>query len=347
MHNDPPGAFDCAYIGQYHIEQFRRDLERMAGAAVGRVFLPMTEEDLLLRRGNLEAMIAETRAAGLEAWLSPWGVGGVFNGPRGSAFVALHPETRQVDSAGSPLPMACPNQAAFVRAMEKWIDAAADAGAQGVLWDEPCWARHDTLPHWREIETSRLWTCCCPECQTRFRAIFRADIPEDLDDDSRAFRAQTMAAFLCNLGEAAQRRGLPSALRVSPYGSPATWEAVSRYAWLAELSAAAHWALAGPMGIEAAERWNDFVRRTEAAWNMLERLAAAARTPTRAMMWTRCYKVPASEEDWIERGAAHLRSLGVRRFGAWAFGGAKSISALACERPDEAWQAAVRALSAR
>ncbi|OPZ07121.1 MAG: hypothetical protein BWZ10_02883 [candidate division BRC1 bacterium ADurb.BinA364] len=57
--------------------------------------------------------------------------------------------------------------------------------------------------------------------------------------------------------------------------------------------------------------------------------------------------MPASEEDWIERGAAHLRSLGVRRFGAWAFGGAKSISALACERPDEAWQAAVRALSAR
>ncbi|MCX7016443.1 MAG: hypothetical protein NTW86_28450, partial [Candidatus Sumerlaeota bacterium] len=203
--NDQPdsGGLGCAYVGQYHLEQFRRDLEEIMRAGVRRLYLPMTEEDAELRRPNLEAMTALARDAAIEPWLVPWGVGGLFGGPRGTRFTAQHLDARQIDSAGESLPVACPNNPLFLRYMENWIHQAAEAGAQAILWDEPWWARHSVLPGYRDMDTARLWACCCEHCRRRFRSLYRSEtMPEEIDADVRDFRSRVLGSFLRELGEA-------------------------------------------------------------------------------------------------------------------------------------------------
>ena len=161
MPNDSTPSLSCAYLGQYHAEQFRRDLEDIQEAGIKRLYVPMTEEDQELRRPNLEAMARIAGEAGVGIWLIPWGIGGAFSGPAGSRFVAVSRESCQIDSAGETLPAACPNKIEFAYFMEEWIDDAVETGAEGILWNEPHWARHDQLPQYRGLDTARLWACCC------------------------------------------------------------------------------------------------------------------------------------------------------------------------------------------
>jgi len=354
----PQTSLSCAYVGQYHLGQFRRDLESILEAGLRRLWLPMTEEDLILRQENLTAMAAAAREAGLEVWFFPWGVGGVFSGPRGATFVARHLDARQIDSVGESLPAACPNNPRFAHFMETWLQAASDAGAQGILLDEPVWLRHPTLPDYRGMETAHLWTCRCEHCQRRFRSLYRsAEMPEELDEEVRDFRARTMGAFLRDVGESAWRRRMPSALRLSNYGALKTWELVASQPWCQEISLSAFW----PQSAAAAtEEWdfgpNDepqegqdarmvqFQRQMEAGFALLQRLRDLSQG-ARTLLWLRCFQVAEADEPLIPQVIDHLQAMGATNFAIWSFGGTEAIGHLACERPQEAWNATLRALS--
>lgn len=348
----------CAYLGQYHLGQFQRDLESMLQAGISRVFLPMTEEDVLLRQSNLQAMAEAARGQAMEVWMIPWGVGGVFAEPRGTHFAARYLDARQIDSVGESLPAACPNQPRFAHFMETWLQAANDCGAHGIMLDEPVWLRHPSLPDYRGMETAHLWTCRCDACQRRFRSLYRAgEMPEDLDDDVRDFRARTMGSFLREIGESAWRRRMASALKISVHGALATWEMVARQSWCREVAIPAFWpqshaVSSGEMEFGPSEepdessdlRMIDFRRQMEAGKGLLERLSA--HTQPRITYWLRCFQVPKIEEPLIRQSIEALHELGADSLGIWSFGGTATVGEMACERPDEAWRQTLEAIAA-
>lgn len=59
---------------------------------------------------------------------------------------------------GVPVPHACPNTPETLEFLRRWIDAAATAGAEGILWDEP----HFWSPgadHWPGVGGEGHWAC--------------------------------------------------------------------------------------------------------------------------------------------------------------------------------------------
>ena len=81
--------------------------------------------------------MAAIRASGMEAWLDPWGVAGIFAGEAESAFVARHPHACQVATNGRPLTHADPTSEIVEEFVEGWLAIAAGCDPTGIFWDEP------------------------------------------------------------------------------------------------------------------------------------------------------------------------------------------------------------------
>src|SRR5947207_6234565 len=103
----------------------------------------MSEADVRWNPGTLAELVATGRALGLQPWLTPWGLGGVFGGETASYAVGEHPEVCQRASDGGHLPALCPRQPRFRSLLTEWLDTAAAVGAEVVQWDE----LHLALPY--------------------------------------------------------------------------------------------------------------------------------------------------------------------------------------------------------
>src|SRR5919109_521194 len=129
-----------AYFGNRILRHVEADLEDMAAHGCTYVVHTFSEEDLRCYAGTMRSIVAATHAAGLRAWLNPWGVGGVFGGEALSLYAARFPKRQQVLSTGETVPVACPNWPEFRAAVRGWIDAALATGADVLFWDEPRFA---------------------------------------------------------------------------------------------------------------------------------------------------------------------------------------------------------------
>ena len=98
-----------------------------------------SENDLAYYRGTIARDRRGSHAEGLTVQLGPWGLGRTFGGEAESRFVAFHPEACQVMDDGRRVAAACLNQPAYRAFCKEWADAALEAGADSVFWDEPAW----------------------------------------------------------------------------------------------------------------------------------------------------------------------------------------------------------------
>ena len=87
----------------------------------------------------MERIVDASHARGLEVQMSPWGLGRTFGGEAESRFVTMNPDACQVLDDGRRVAAACLNNPRYRGFCAEWADAALDAGADLVFWDEPHW----------------------------------------------------------------------------------------------------------------------------------------------------------------------------------------------------------------
>src|SRR3990172_5681000 len=85
-----------SYFSSRTLRHASDDLQEMVDQGCTYVVHCFTETDLAYYRDTMRDIIAATHGAGLEAWLDPWGLAGIFSGETFTRFPLDRPETWQV-----------------------------------------------------------------------------------------------------------------------------------------------------------------------------------------------------------------------------------------------------------
>jgi hypothetical protein len=310
-----------------------RDLDEMVEA--GCTFVVHCFPELFLSYYNqaTETVLRMTRDRGLEVYLDPWGVGGVFGGEAFSRFVAETPGARQVSRTGRALPAACPNHPDFRELMNLWIRRAADMGAQVCFWDEPHfhfdWMRPDALDE---------WACRCPVCVELYRQETGEQMPAELSPEVVAFRQRSLLGFLAENCRHARELGMRNCVCVLPdEGGPmaraagtASWDAIAALDDVDIFGTDPYWVL---FGAEV----EPYVRaQCERVMVLCERHGKEAQA------WLQAFLIPEGREGEVETAVRTIHAAGVRNIAAWGFRACEFID-IRCARPERVWEVITRA----
>jgi hypothetical protein len=296
-----------------------------------------------------------THDSGLEAWLDPWGLTGIFSGETFTRFPLDHPETWQVLSDGRRVGAACPNHPETRKFLRDWVDACAYIGGDVLFWDEP----HFYIGFWRG-DFSGAWACYCDHCLPRFRDTFGADMPREFATEVRIFREASLLDLLTELSAYGHEKGLRNALCLIPtdlaqHGFPEPEERM-RAAMARRLGEAAPEAIeavyhvgVGDFDTAAAipsldifgcdPYWYSFGTDAEAFMREYSRTAAqaSAKHGRELQLWLQAFRVPEGREEELRTGMRVAEEVGATRIAAWSYRATESMSQIACARPGVVW----------
>ena len=328
---DAAPTLGLSYFGNRYLEHARADLRAMAESGTDFVVHVMSEADLRWNPGTMADLVALTRETGMQPWLSPWGVGGVFGGESASYAVGEHPEACQRASNGRHLSALCPRHPVFRDLIQQWLDAAAAAGAEVVQWDE----LHLAVPY---RGGGDRWACRCDACQTAFRDRFGRPMPESVTPEVVLLLDDLMGETLEWVVASARERGVGSAIvLLADAGYDADlWRAAASLPGVRSFGTTAFWYFYGIPEPEMDGYLTTWAERT---------LAATANTAAQPMGWVQAFKVPAGREAEIETAVEILVRSGVTVIAAWSYLACAAMSGLAPEEPAATWHAVQRAFA--
>lgn len=304
-----------SYHGSRRLEHVERDLDRVAEAGASLVVHCVPEDDVAFRRPRVGEIVAASRARGLEVLLDPWAVLGLFGGEALSFAVAREPDIRQRLSDGRRVPAACPNHPRTGDWLARWVDAAIESGAAGILWDEP----HLWLPAWDDWNDGPLdaWSCACDACRVAWaegrHGAPGGPFPMEPTAELRAFRSRSLLGLLAEAGSRAAAAGLRSQVTGLPVGD----HAIEALPW-ADLAL-----LPGVDGIGTDPYWflhGEPVRPYVGTW--AARMVATARDAgRRSHLWIALFGVPPGRADELEMAVAQAASAGIDDLLCWSYPG--------------------------
>ena len=331
MTDPSPTRLGVSYFGNRYPHHARADLRAMASSGASFVVHVMSEADLRWNPGTMAELVRIGNEVGLQPWLTPWAVGGVFGGETASYAVAEHPEACQRDSLGQHLPALCPRQPVYRTLMEDWIDTAADAGAQVVQWDE----LHLALPY-RGGATP--WACRCDACQEAFKNRYGETMPETVTPEIETFLDDLVSDTLGWLVDAARGRGLQSSIVLLANESydPALWRAAASLPNVHYLGTTAFWLFYGIPRSQMETYLSLWATRV---------LDATAGTLAEPMGWVQAFGVPAGREPEIEQAMDTLVGSGLTTIAVWSYLACVAMSGLASDDPEAAWTEVERAFA--
>ena len=200
-----------SYFSSRTLRHVSDDLQEMVDQGCSYVVHCYTETDLAYYRDTMRDVVAASHGAGLEAWLDPWGMAGIFSGETFTRFPLDHPEAWQMLSDGRRAPAACPNHPQTRAFLREWVDACAYVGGDVLFWDEP----HFYVGLWNG-DFSGAWSCGCDVCRGLFRDRYGRDMPGEFTPEVRAFRESSLLDLLSELSERGHEQGLRNALCLLP-----------------------------------------------------------------------------------------------------------------------------------
>ncbi|MDP2950281.1 MAG: hypothetical protein Q8P22_12185 [Chloroflexota bacterium] len=343
-----------SYFSGRTLRHVRADLADMVDHHCTYVVHCLTETDLVFYRGTMRDIVQATHEAGLQAWLDPWGVAGIFSGETFSRFPLDHPEAWQVLSDGRRVPAACPNHPATRQFLRQWAEAAAATGGDVLFWDEP----HFYHGLWRG-DLSGAWACRCDACQDAFRERFGYVLPDRFGDEVRAFREASLLDLLSELCRLGHAKGLVNALCLIPTGLRQMGfpQVEERFARLLRSAGQPEEALASLLHVgiddwQAAAAIPDLdIFGCDPYWYIFgtdperftraygQRAAEAARRHGRDLqLWVQAFSVPEGREEELRVGLAVAAEVGATHVAAWSYEGTASMSQIRCARPEVVWR---------
>lgn len=313
-----------AYFGNRYTDHARQDLHEIVATGASIVNHVMSEADLRWSPSTMADVLSIGKLLGLENWVAPWGLGGVFGGEAPSYAVMEAPDQCQRDNEGNHLPALCPNQPAFKRLMTTWLNAAAAVKADVVTWDE----LHLALPV--PLSWGDRWSCRCVHCQQLFMEKFGRSMPVSWDDDVASFCRWTVGRALDFLIEAAADRSLSSAVFSLPQEphNDSTWRQIAGSHDVRYFGVTPYWLLEDLPKDEVEGYLRRWCRRVVAATNGQN---------SRSLAWIQAFSVPNGREPEIAFALEMMLEEGIDVVCVWAYRACEPMSALAPDNPALVW----------
>jgi hypothetical protein len=317
-----------AYFHTRDPRHFERDLDDMVEHGCNFVVHTFSELDMAYYNQAMAKIIAMTKQRGLEVYLDPWGFGGVYGGETFSRFVAENLNARQVKRDGRSVPAACPNQPAFREFQKRWIQRAADLGADVCFWDEPHF-------HFDQADPASLqnWSCRCEECRRIFKEVSGGDLPEELTQEVELFRQQSLLDFLSENCREAKKLGMRNCVCVLPDEGEGTmgraagtssWDKIARIPEVDVFGTDPYW-------VVFAGEVDEYVRR-----HCLRVKEICVRYGKESQVWVQAFLIPEGREEEVRQAVKIIWNAGIQNIAAWAYRGAHLID-IRCSQPEKVW----------
>jgi N-acetylmuramic acid 6-phosphate etherase len=319
----------CSYFGVRILRHVARDMEDLVRRGYTGVLHTFSENDLAYYRETMRRIVEASHALGLEVQMGPWGVGRTFGGEAESRFVTMRPDACQVLDDGRRVAAACLNHPDYRTLCREWADAALEAGADRVFWDEPHWV----VPAHVGVDDRERWGCHCALC----RELYGAELPAELTPEALAFREASLVDFLREMVAHVADRGGRSTVCLlplveGPHGI-ADWDAVAALPGLDTLATDPYWKGFG-------EPAGPFVER-------MARLVAdtAVRHGVRPQLWVPGFGLTAEDIPDLERAVASACAAGIEDLWIWGYEACAHMTHLATPDSLQVWEAATAALT--
>jgi N-acetylmuramic acid 6-phosphate etherase len=319
----------CSYFGARIPRHVARDLEDLARRGFTGVLHTFSENDFAYYRETMGQIVDISHELGLEVQMNPWGVGRTFGGEAESRFVTMRPEACQVLDDGRRVAAGCLNNPVYRSYCKEWADAALEAGADLVFWDEPHWV----VPAHVGIDDPTRWSCHCDVCRERFGG----PLPALLTSEALAFREASLVDFLGEMVAHVRALGGRNTICVLPAVEGAhgirDWDAVAALPGVDVFGTDPYWQVFG-------EPAREFVGRFAAL-----AVQAAGRAGVEPELWVPAFRLTRDDIPDLEAAVEAARGAGIERLWVWGYEACAHMSSLATPDSSAVWEAAVRALT--
>jgi len=321
-----------SYFGSRILRHVKADMRKLKYQGFNFVIHTFSEYDYTYHRGNIADIVDVTHESGLKVYLDPWGVGNVFGGEPFSDFVTEHfQDSCQLLDNGQRVHLACPNAPEFQRFMQDWLTVAITTDADGILWDEP----HFHSPSHLKGQSGR-WGCRCEHCQKIFMTKNAKPLSQIEDDQVRAFKIESLVAFLESLSVRSSAAGLQNILFLTADQPAETvyrdWQHYTKIRSLDVISTGPYWMWAG-LPLESVRDYALILKRI------------ATENSKDHLFWIQCCKIKAERNAEIRQAIEMAHQSGMCNFALWGFEGCAAESWIACDNPAQAWRTAISAFN--
>ena len=323
-----------SYFARSRLKHFREDMEEIKRNHCTYVVHTFSETDLEYYKGSIENLVRISHDVGLEVWLDPWGVGGIFGGESYSQFASLHLDVRQISSAGDSIPAACFNNPKFKIFMKEWVDSALQTGADNIFWDEPHF--HIYRENVDEKIGSELWACRCKACKDLFKARYGCELPRKINKDVQEFKESSIEDFISEMsGYVKEKNGrvinsfcfLPSD---GPIGGIRNWERFAAIDSLDIIGTDPYWETDKKVtGEIVAGRVSAFSRKIKALCDKFRK---------EPQIWILNFNIKSGTEDNIKVAVEAAYREGIRNLAAWSYYGTEMMASISSDTPLAVWK---------
>ena len=315
-----------SYFGVRNPQHFQRDLDDIARLGFTYIVFTFSENDHRFYQGSVAESVRLTRERGLQAYVDPWGVGGMFGGEAFTERGAWDLEGQQRRSDGRPLPLLCPNADEARAYLSRWIDTVADVlQADAIFWDEP----HFYLP-FGEARAQGLWACCCARCKERFTSAYDKPFPDNETPEVRHVKQAAIADLLGDMTTLAGEKGLRNI--VCLLTDPDTLDDLESK-W-APYAAMTH------IDVLAADPYPLWYGRDVATTQVFcEALQYLGKRYGKAtQMWVQGFRVSQDAAPLLGQEMRLMAACGIRDIAIWSYLATAYMSSHACARPEQVWR---------
>ncbi len=313
-----------SYFGNRNPRHFISDLEEILSHNCSFIVHTFSENDQEYYKETMRELLALSKDAGLECYLDPWGVGGVFGGEAYSNFVLKNKDMCQVLPDGQPAPAACLNHPKFREFMQQWITDSADIGAEVLFWDE----LHFYI-NFNELNKYPLWYCRCDVCSEKFKLWSKRAISDAATEEIIRFREDSIVEFLGELCEATHSKGMKNAVCLLPFKDAAIglsdWTKVASLAGVDIFGTDPYWIF---FKKDLHNYVGDYSKEVQSLCQKYHK---------EAQIWLQAYKIPAGREEELKEAIAVAYSEGVRNFAARSYYGTAYMSYIRSDNPQKVW----------
>jgi len=243
--------------------------------------------------------------------------------------VTFHPEACQVLDDGRQVATGCLNNPVYRAFCKEWADAAIEAGADYVFWDEPHW----TVPEHVGVDDPERWACVCRVCAE----LSGLDLSRGLTPEVQQFRERSVVDFLGEVTAHVAARGgknticlLP--LTEGPHGV-SDWDSVAALPHLSVLATDPY--------------WKNFAESAESFVGRFARLLAetAGRHDVEAQMWLPSFGLTRDDIPDLEAAVQATHAAGVDDVWTWGYEACGHMTHLATADSPLVWEAVTAALT--
>ena len=311
-----------SYFGNRIPRHVKEDMHDILSHHCNFVVHTFSENDFQFYKETIREIVTICHDIGLEVYLDPWGVGGVFGGEAYSAFVARNIDARQIRNDGAIAPVACPNHPKFRAFMKEWIHAAVTMNPQVIFWDEP----HFYIPGW--FGDTPGWACHCSVCQRLYQDRYNHPLPKERTEEITAFQHSSLFDFLKEMCETvkADNPKVKNSICVLPSERTEHWEAIAKLDSVDIFGTDPYWTWYNKDVKEYVGHYSSIIAKY------------AKQYQKEGQIWVQAFRIPRGTEKNIGIAIDTAFNHGIRNIVAWGYEGCSCMSHIASDNPTLVWE---------